>query len=191
MTALDATGRPRKVYAGVRAFDAYFRRLHGFRRPIRPTNDFRLKGELGEYVAPSDDYVTPEERDDATIEAGMRPELMVAFPRGAYRVVIGKAGLSAQLPSTTNPSAIEGAHPETQAFDTLANEILCQVETRLRPLARRKGLQRLSGGSWIKRRAHPDVLSGWRERQAVGAGREGRAGVYAEIYYADLMDLRL
>lgn len=148
----------------------------------RNLNSF-LRDELGE-VAEPDDQATPEERDQAAIEAGMRPEL-IAFPQPAFRDVVVAAGLTLQFPPLPIPQPVEGDDPGA-SFDPAVHAILRQVESRLRILVRDR-LTSVAGDRWIKTRVPPETRDRWLERQAE-ARAKGRP-VYAEIYYADLMDL--
>lgn len=151
--------------------------------PYAPELNVLLQEELGEVVT-IDGEATPEEQDNAAIEAGMRPEL-IAFPREEYRVIIGAAGLVLNLPPLPIPEPLEGSNPGA-AFDPMVMEILRQVETRLRMLVDEM-LTRQAGSHWTKHRVPQVIRERWRQRQE--EERAKNRPVYAEIYYADLMDL--
>lgn len=135
-----------------------------------------------EFGEPIDEEGAPEEREKAAVSNGFNPGL-IAFPSSTYDGVIVAAGFRFKLAKIPVPPAIEDADPEA-TYDPIHNEILNQVEQRLRQLIMSE-LDKLEGGT--KRHIPGDVLKRWKQRQQ--EDRDLRRPVYEPIQYADFMDI--
>lgn len=143
-----------------------------------------FKEELGG-VAKTNEEATPEERDQAALNAGMRPEL-IAFAPPAFTLVVESVGLVITLPPLSVPLPIEGSNPGA-TYDPAHKAILTQLETRLRLLVEEE-LRRLSGTRWIIDRVSGELRAKWDTKQQ--EARSKKWPVYSLIHYADLDDLR-
>jgi len=136
-------------------------------------------------VAHTKEDATPEERDQAALGAGMRPEL-IAFAPTTFHIVMKSVGLVLAVPPLPVPQPIEGTNPGA-TYDAAHHEILTQVETRLRNLVE-KELSRL-GTHWLRDRVGSELRDRWQGRQ--DEARAKKRPVYSLIHYADLDDLRV
>ena len=123
-------------------------------------------------------------RDEAALRAGLNPEL-IAFPRTTYPRVRFSAGFRLSFTSVPVPQAIEELDAGAM-FNPRHWQILNELEQRLRQVVERR-LKNLSGSNWGKQRVPQTVRERWLVRQQEDR-TDGRP-VYADIQYADFMDL--
>ena len=118
------------------------------------------------------------------MRAGLNPEL-IAFPHATYPRVLFSAGFRLSFASVPVPQAIE--EPDASAaFNPHHWQILNELEQKLRQVVELR-LKDLSGSDWTRQRVPQTVRERWLARQ-----QEDRAvgrSVYADIQYADFMDL--
>ena len=151
--------------------------------PSSPTVGKLIDNEFGDINSP-DLSDNADERDEAAMCAGLNPEL-IAFPRAAYPRVLFSAGFRLSIASVPVPQAIE--EPDAgAAFNPRHWQILNELEQRLRQVVEQR-LKNLSGSNWTTQRVAPTVRDRWLVRQQEDSAH-GRT-VYAEIQYADFMDL--
>ena len=108
-----------------------------------------------------------------------------AFPRATYRRVLFDVGFRLSFASVPVPQAIE--EPDAgAAFNPHHWQILNELEQRLRQVVEQR-LRNLSGPNWTRQRVSQTVRERWMVRQREDHA-DGRS-VYADIQYADFMDL--
>ena len=122
--------------------------------------------------------------DEAALRAGLNPEL-IAFPRTTYPGVLYSAGFSLSFASVPVPQAIEELDAGA-TFNPCHWQILNELEQRLRQVVERR-LKNLSGPNWARQRVPQAVRERWLDRQ--NEDRDDGRPVYADIQYADFMDL--
>ena len=151
--------------------------------PFSSTVRKLLDNEFGDISTPnlSDNA---DERDEAAIRAGLNPEL-IAFPRSTYPRVLFSAGFRLSFASVPVPQAIEEPDADA-AFDPHHWQIFNELEQRLRQVVEQR-LKNLSGSNWTRQRVPQTVLERWQARQQ--EDRTDGTSVYADIQYADFMDL--
>ena len=151
--------------------------------PFSPTVGMLLENEFGDISTP-DLSDNADERDEAAMRAGLNPEL-IAFPRATYLRVLFNAGFRLSFASVPVPQAIE--EPDAgAAFNSHHWQILNELEQRLRQVVEQR-LKNLSGSNWTRQRVPQTVRERWLARQQEDRA-DGRS-VYADIQYADFMDL--
>ena len=151
--------------------------------PFSRTVGELIGNELGDVNTP-DLSDNADERDEAAMRAGLNPEL-IAFPRATYDNVLFSAGFRLSFASVPVPQAIE--EPDAgAAFNPQHWQILNELEQRLRQVVEQH-LKKLSGLNWTRRRVSQTVRKRWLDRQEEDRA-DGRS-VYADIQYADFMDL--
>ena len=151
--------------------------------PFSPTVGELLENEFGDISAP-DLSDNADERDEAAMRAGLNPEL-IAFPRATYPSVLFSAGFRLSFASVPVPQAIE--EPDADAeFNPHHWQILNELEQRLRQVVEQR-LKNLSGSNWTRQRIPQTVRERWLARQQ--EDRVDGRSVYADIQYADFMDL--
>ena len=142
-----------------------------------------LENEFGD-ISTSNLSHNADECDEVAMRASLNPE-SIAFPRATYRRVLFDVGFRLSFASVPVPQAIE--EPDAgAAFNPHHWQILNELEQRLRQVVEQR-LKNLSGSNWTRQRVSQTVRERWLVRQ-----REDRAdgrSVYADIQYADFMDL--
>jgi len=139
--------------------------------------------ELGDGYS-VDPEKTEDERDEAAVEAGLKPDL-IAFDPAAYGKVLVAAGFRIDFTPMSPPQAEESADPRTE-FDPLHGQLFTEVEQQLRHVVE-KTLKALDGRKWVKRRVPEEIRQRWEERQE--EDRIARRAVFPTVQYADFMDL--
>ncbi|MES0881775.1 Swt1 family HEPN domain-containing protein [Roseibium sp. SCP14] len=143
--------------------------------------------EAGEII--DEDLGTPvpfevcSDRDDASVEAGLNPEL-IAFPNEAYSAVLASAGFDFEL-TVLEPITPESGDSTVQ-LDPVYNLVLTYVENTLRQFIERN-LRRFFGENWIDECVPGDMRKRWRERREKDC--DDRRDPFDLIYYSDFMDL--
>ena len=151
--------------------------------PVPPPIGKLLENDFGD-ISTSDLSHNADECDKVAMRAGLNPE-SIAFPRTTYRRVLFDVGFRLSFASVPAPEAIEESDAGA-AFNPHHWQILNELEQRLRQVVEQR-LKNLSGSNWAKQRVSQTVRERWLVRQ-----REDRAdgrSVYADIQYADFMDL--
>ena len=151
--------------------------------PFSPTVGKLLENEFGDIGTP-DLSDNADERDEAAMRAGLKPEL-IAFPRTAYPRILFSAGFRLSIASVPVPQAVEEADTAA-AFDPHHWQMLNELEQRLRQIVEQR-LKNLFGSNWARQRVPQTVRERWLVRQQEDRA-DGRS-VYADIQYADFMDL--
>jgi Swt1-like HEPN len=152
-------------------------------RPFSRAVSELLAEELGVGADPAPD-ASPEERESAAIDAGLKSNL-IAFPEPTYGQVVFAAGFHFRVGPTPVPVALEAADAGA-VFDGNYSSVLIDVEQRLRQFVEQK-LSGIEGGAWVKRRVAEPVRKRWSERQE--EERDTGRPVYSLIQYADFMDI--
>ena len=152
-------------------------------KPFSPAVGKLIEDEFGDVNTP-DLTDNAAERDEAALRAGLNPEL-IAFPRTTYPRVLVSAGFRMSFTSVPVPQAIEELDADAM-FNPRHWQIFIELEQRLRQVVEQR-LKKLSGSNWAKQRVPQTVRDSWlvRQQEDRAAGRP----VYADIQYADFMDL--
>ena len=151
--------------------------------PFYPTVGKLIDNETGNINSPDlSDNV--DECDRAAMRVDLNPEL-TAFPRTTYPKVLLSARFRLSFAPVPLPQAIE--EPDAgAAFNPQHWQLLNELEQRLRQVVEQH-LEILSGPNWTRQRVPQTVRERWQFRQQEDRA-DGRS-VYADIQYADFMDL--
>ena len=143
-----------------------------------------LDEDLGEAIIVEDD-AEPDDRDEAHLDAGMNPSLLAISPAGVGDVLI-QTGFVLRADYAPIPQSLDGSS-SGHVFHPGHGALITAVEQNLRSLIQTKMTEEY-GSDWIKKRLHPNVIDGWRQRQ-VEAVDDGES-LLDLIQYSNFMELK-
>ena len=132
---------------------------------------------------PFDANAEPIERENAMMDAGLKPEV-IAFPTSAYSNVLTCAGFKLLIEPIDSVTSDNG--DTSGVVDTQHAFLLGQVELRLRKTVETE-LMKIDGERWYRTRVPRPTRDRWEERKEKDQKQRGDS--YPMISYADFTDL--
>lgn len=140
--------------------------------------------ELGNgYSAGPED--TEDDRDEAAVAAGLKPDL-IAFPPSAYDTVTTVAGFAFHYDQMPPPKP-EGIGEGGAEYNLEHVRLFTEIRWRLRHVVE-KTLSEKFGPKWLEQGVPRGMRRDWKKRREDDRKAMGR--VYPWIQYANFMDLR-